>query len=118
VNLKGHHNNHQCKNRANRLAAGKAIVLKFRLEKWETGVQPNYEDSIKIKRFFRVKDFQNISEYFLKSFEAKEKTGDPEDVLTLKNQLLEEKDKRIESLEQTITLLKEALGGYETKKKG
>jgi len=93
-------------------------VNKFRLEKWEKGIHPNYEDGIKIKQFFGVKDFQKISEDFLETFKAKGKNEVPEDLLTLKNQLLEEKDKRIYILEETINLLKEALGEYESKKKG
>jgi len=91
---------------------------RFRLEKWEKGIVPNYEDWAKIKRFFRVKDFQNFSEDFLKNFQDKGKNDQPEDLLSLKNHLLEEKDKGIESLEETINLLKEALAVYETKKKG
>ena len=41
-------------------------VSKFRLEKWEKGVLPNYEDEMKIKKYFRVKDFQKLSEEFFK----------------------------------------------------
>ena len=90
-------------------------VNKFRLEKWEKGVHPNYEDGSKINAYFGVRDFNNISEDVLKNFKPSKKG---EDVLALKDQLLEEKDRRIESLEQTINLLKEALGAYEGKKKG
>ena len=65
-------------------------VNKFRLEKWEKGARPNYEDGSKINAYFGVRDFNNFSEDFLKNFKPAKKS---EDVLTLKDQLLEEKDK-------------------------
>lgn len=92
-------------------------VNRFRLEKWEKGIHPNYEDGTKIKQFFGVKDFQNFSEVFLENFEKKKNESGIEDVLKLKDQLLEEKDKRIENLEETIWMLKEAISEYESKKK-
>lgn len=91
-------------------------VSNFRLEKWERGINPNYEDEVKIRKFFGVRDLQNFSEQFLNDFEEK-KNDAIEDILNLKNQLLEEKDKRIENLEETIWILKEALAEYEAKKK-
>ena len=93
-------------------------VNKFRLEKWEQGIQPNYGDELKIKKFFKVKDIQNFSEEFLQGFEIEKVENNPmTEILTLKDQLLAEKDKRIESLEETIFLLKEAQAEYGSKKK-
>ena len=92
-------------------------VNRFRLEKWEKGINPNYEDGIKIKKFFGVRDFQNISEDFLKSFEPRTKESEAEYLLRMKDLLIEEKDKRIEILEETINILKEAMAEYQTKKK-
>ena len=91
-------------------------VNKFRLEKWEKGIQPNYSDEMKIKKFFKVKDIQNFSEDFAKSFQIEKSESPAEDILTLKNQLIAEKDKRIESLEETIFLLREAQAEYGKKK--
>ena len=91
-------------------------VNKFRLEKWEKGIQPNYSDELKIKKFFRVKDIQNFSEEFLKSFEIEKRENSVDDILSLKNQLIAEKDKRIEALEETIFLLREAQAEYGNKK--
>lgn len=92
-------------------------VSNFRLEKWEKGIQPNYEDSIKIKRYFRVKDIQNFSEDFLETFEPKEKESDVDEVIKMKDLLIEEKEKRIHSLEETISVLREAVEEYKLKKK-
>ena len=92
-------------------------VNKFRLEKWEKGIQPNYSDELKIKKFFRVKDIQNFSEEFLKSFEIEKTENSVDDILSLKNQLIAEKDKRIEALEETIFMLREAQAEYGNKKK-
>ena len=93
-------------------------VNKFRLEKWEKGIQPNYADEMKIKKFFRVKDIQNFSEEFLSSFEnEKTEPNTLNEILSLKDQLIAEKDKRIESLEETIFLLREAQAEYRDKKK-
>ncbi|MGN6802377.1 MAG: helix-turn-helix domain-containing protein [Ginsengibacter sp.] len=90
-------------------------VSQFRLEKWEKGVRPNYEDGLQIKKYFRVKDFQNFSEQFLKTFTPKQ--AQPDEVIRMKDMLLAEKDKRISSLEETIQLLKEAMAKYEEQKK-
>ena len=92
-------------------------VNKFRLEKWEKGIQPNYSDEMKIKKFFRVKDIQNVSEDFLKSFEIVKVENAIDDILSLKNQLIAEKDKRIEALEETIFIMREAQAEYGLKKK-
>ena len=92
-------------------------VNKFRLEKWEKGIQPNYSDELKIKKFFRVKDIQNFSEDFLKGFEIEEAPNVVDDILSLKNQLIAEKDKRIEALEETIFIMREAQAEYVIKKK-
>ena len=91
-------------------------VSQFRLEKWETGIHPNYEDSIKIKRYFGVKDIQNFSEESIKSFEPKETAVN--EVIKLKDIIIEEKEKRIQSLEETIQVLKEANAIYQRKNKG
>jgi DNA-binding XRE family transcriptional regulator len=93
-------------------------VSNFRMEKWEKGVIPNYEDGIKIKRYFGIRDFQNISEDLLKTFEPSNKESEAEYLLRMKDLLIEEKDKRIETLEETINILKEAMAEYQTKKKG
>ena len=90
-------------------------VSNFRLEKWEKGIQPNYEDGIKIKRYFRVKDFQNFSEEFLETFEPKP-AQDIDEVIKLKDMLIDEKDKRIHNLEETIHILMESQAVYQTKK--
>jgi len=93
-------------------------VNKFRLEKWETGIQPNYADEEQIKKFFRVKDIQNLSEEFLRSFEIEKKEANGlNEIMSLKDLLIAEKDKRIESLEETISLLREAQAEYLTRKK-
>ena len=92
-------------------------VNRFRLEKWETGVNPNFEDDTKIRNYFRVKDFQNFSEEFLKTFEPREIPDNIIEVIKLKDMLIEEKDKRIQSLEETINILREAVAGYQSKKK-
>lgn len=92
-------------------------VSRFRLEKWEQGIHPNYEDGIKIKKYFGVKYFQNFSEEFLKTFQPRTKDNDAEEVIKMKDMLIEEKDKRIHSLEETIYLLKEAVAEYQKKKK-
>ena len=93
-------------------------VNKFRLEKWEKGIQPNYSDELNIKKFFRVKDIQNFSEDFLRSFEIEKVENNPiNEILSLKDLLIAEKDKRIESLEETIFMLKEAQAEYGNKKK-
>ena len=91
-------------------------VSNFRLEKWEIGIQPNYEDSIKIKQYFGVKEIQNFSEEFLETFEPKPQR-EIDELIKLKDMLLEEKDKRIQSLEETISFLKEAVAEYQTKNK-
>lgn len=93
-------------------------VSNFRLEKWEQGIDPNYEDSIKIKRYFGVKDLQNFSEEFLEKFEPRQQEIGLDEILKLKDMLIEEKDKRIQSLEETINILMEAQATYMTKKKG
>ncbi|MGN6247373.1 MAG: helix-turn-helix domain-containing protein [Ginsengibacter sp.] len=90
-------------------------VSRFRLEKWEKGVHPNYDDGTKIKKYFGVKDFQNFSEEFLESFEPSEDKKD--ELIRMKDLLLEEKDKRIQALEETVQLLKEAMGKYPGGKK-
>jgi hypothetical protein len=41
-----------------------------------------------------------------------------DEILRLKDMLIEEKDKRIQSLEETISILMEAQAAYVTKKKG
>ena len=93
-------------------------VNRFRLEKWEKGIQPNYEDELKIKKFFKVRDVQNFSEDFLRSFEVeKEENNSMNEILSLKDKLIAEKDKRIEALEETIFLLREAQAEYRNKKK-
>ena len=92
-------------------------VNKFRLEKWEKGIHPNYSDELKIKKFFRVKDIQNFSEDFLKSFEIEKAPNVVDDILSLKNQLIAEKDKRIEALEETIFIMREAQAEYGIKKR-
>ena len=91
-------------------------VNKFRLEKWEKGIQPNYSDEMKIKKFFKVKDIQNFSEDFAKNFQIEKSESPAEDILTLKNQLIAEKDKRIEALEETIFIMREAQAEYVKKK--
>lgn len=91
-------------------------VSNFRLEKWEAGFHPNYEDSIKIKEYFGVKEIQNFSEAFLETFEPRTQT-EIDEVIRMKDLLLEEKDKRIQSLEETIGFLKEAVAEYQTKNK-
>ena len=92
-------------------------VNNYRLEKWETGIQPNYEDELKIKRYFRTKDIQNISEEFLKTFEPSPAQENVDEVMKLKDMLIEEKDKRIQNLEETIHILMEAQAEYIIKKK-
>ena len=98
-------------------------VSKFKLEKWEKGVNPNYEDSNKIKDYFGVDTFDSFSEDFLKDFRYKhgKNGGDMkriDDLLALKNELLDEKDKRIRGLEDTIDILKGALADCEERIKG
>lgn len=83
-------------------------VNNFRLEKWEKGSNPNYEDSNKIKRYFRLEDIQNISEDYLISFQSANWSTEKDELLRLKNQIIEEKDKRIQALEETINLLRQA----------
>ena len=80
-------------------------VSRFRMEKWETGVHPNYEDSIKIQLYFKVNDIQNIPEDFLKTFEPKKIQNNIDEVIKLKDILIEEKEKRIQDLEETIHFL-------------
>ena len=92
-------------------------VNKYRLEKWETGIHPNYEDGIKIKQYFRVKDFQNFSEEYLDTFEPRSKDIGVDEIIKLKDMLIDEKDKRIHNLEETIHILMEAQAEYITKKK-
>ena len=93
-------------------------VSNFRLEKWEQGIDPNYEDSIKIKRYFGVKDLQNFSEEFLEKFQPKQTSNEGlDEILKLKDMLIEEKDKRIQSLEETISILMEAQEEYKLKTK-
>ena len=71
-------------------------VNKFRLEKWEKGVHPNWEDEMKIKRYFRVKDFQKLSEEFLKSIQATQKVLLKENLDSVGSvlKMLEEKNKK------------------------
>ena len=88
-------------------------VNKFRLEKWETGIHPNYEDSLKIKKYFGVKDFQKFSEEFLKTFQPKETESNTDEVIKMKDMLIEEKDKRIHNLEETINILRESMATYQ-----
>ena len=93
-------------------------VSHYRLEKWEKGIHPNNEDAAAIRAFFGLREFQKISENFLETFEPVKSEEKPvEDLIKLKNQLLEEKDKRIRGLEETIMILREAQAEYVTKKK-
>lgn len=93
-------------------------VNQFRLQKWEGGINPKSEDLDKIKHYFKLNIVENISEDFLNSCiegsfpsEAGDKLPSSE-LLKQKDLLIEEKDKRIYELNQTITLLKEALDLY------
>ena len=98
-------------------------VSKFRLQKWEQGGGVNFEDSQKILEYFGVSSFENFSEEFLKNFRAKQRKNGVDmkqidDLLMMKNQLLEEKDKRISNLEDTINILKASLADCESRIKG
>ena len=84
-------------------------VSAFRLEKWEQGSHPNYDDLVKIKLFFRISDIQNISEDFLKAFKPSASLDNTYEVIKLKDMLLEEKDKRIQYLEETVNFLRAQL---------
>ena len=74
-------------------------------------------NAFKIKNYFGIRDFQNISESLLETFEPRTKESEAEYLLRMKDLLIEEKDKRIENLEETINILKEAIADYQTKKK-
>ena len=98
-------------------------VSKFRLQKWEQGGGTNFEDSQKILEYFGVSSFENFSEEFLKEFRSKQKKNGADmkqidDLLAMKNQLLEEKDKRISNLEDTVNILKGTLADCEERFKG
>ncbi|MDQ2718212.1 MAG: helix-turn-helix domain-containing protein [Bacteroidota bacterium] len=93
------------------------MVSKYRMEKWEKGIHPTYEDSVKIKRYFGVKDLQNFSEEFLKTFEPKVVEVESDEVLKLKDMLIDEKNKRIQNLEETISLLREVQEDILSKKR-
>ena len=88
-------------------------VSRFRLEKWEKGIHPNHEDSLKIKKFFGIEDFQNISENFLKTFRVRILENVIDEVMKMKDMLLEEKDKRIHNLEETINILRANMATYQ-----
>lgn len=88
-------------------------VNKFRLEKWEQGIHPNYEDELKVKKYFGVKDFQNFSEDFVKTFQPRKTENGMDEVIKMKDMLIEEKDKRIHNLEETINILKESMATYQ-----
>ncbi|MEO6948248.1 MAG: helix-turn-helix transcriptional regulator [Ginsengibacter sp.] len=87
--------------------AEKLTVNKFRLEKWERGIMPNYDDGMKIQRYFGVKDFQNFSEEFLEKFEPKIELSEIDEVIRMKDLLIDEKEKRIQNLEETVWMLRE-----------
>ena len=82
-------------------------VSNFKLEKWEQGHAPRGEDLAKIKQYFGVKDFQNISEHFIEEFNPRLSLENVYEVVKLKDMLLDEKDKRIRNLEETVTFLRE-----------
>lgn len=92
-------------------------VSRFRLEKWEKDIHPNYEDAAKIRKYFRVSNIQNLSEEVLNSFEPENPDAEKEELIRLKDQIIEEKEKRIQTLEETINIMREAYG-YGVKKKG
>lgn len=92
-------------------------VSNFRLEKWEKGSNPNYQDTIKIKRYFRLEEIQNISEDFLSKFVPNDLRTEKDELLEMKDLIIEEKDKRIQALEETISILRETQKQlYEAKK--
>ena len=91
-------------------------VSNFRLEKWEKGINPNYEDATKIKEYFRVADLENFSEDFLKNFTPQNPGALKDELLKLKDEIIEEKEKRIQALEETINILRDAQAEYRTKR--
>ena len=107
----------RCYRKENKLSVRKFAemldVSRFRLEKWEKGIHPNYEDSSKIKKYFGVEDFQNISEDFLKTFRVRILENVIDEVMKMKDMLIEEKDKRIHNLEETINILRESMATYQ-----
>lgn len=117
------------RNLSARAFSDKLSIPQHRIEKWEKGSKPNYEDSIKILNYFGVDEFEKLSENFLKNFKEGQVANSNniikgEEILILKDQLLEEKDKRIEekdkrisNLEETIKLLRSALADCDTKVK-
>ena len=80
-------------------------------------IHPNYEDEMKIKHYFKIKDIQNISEDFSETFEPEGKQAGIDEVMKLKDLLIEEKDKRIQNLEETIHILMDAQAEPQKKKK-
>lgn len=87
-------------------------VSKFRLEKWEQGIYPNYEDGTKIRKYFGLKNIENISEEFLNNFQASDPGSAKDEMIKLKDQIIEEKEKRIQALEETIHLLRDRIDEY------
>lgn len=92
-----------------RILSEKMDVSKHLLEKWENaGYTPNASDTKKLKRFFGLKNIDNITEETLrKSISGKSTSIDQK--LKEKDSIIKEKDKRIRDLEKLVAMQEEKI---------
>ena len=92
-----------------RQLAVKLGVSKYSLDKWEnSGNKPKHDDSLKIMNYFGLDDLNNISEDYIEKCTVHSQPAS-ETIISLKDQLLAEKEKRIQELENIIALKDELI---------
>lgn len=92
-----------------RQLAEKLGVSKYSLDKWENaGTKPKHDDSLKIMNYFGLEDLNQINDTQLEKC-AVPTTPATENIISMKDQIIAEKEKRIQELENIISLKDELI---------